>query len=199
MTGRFAAAPRGGARGGEPQAAEEENDMDAQRNPLIQLLPFILIFGIFYLLLIMPMRKRQKKHQEMLGKLTKGDRVVTTGGIFGTVVGVEDDASRSASRRTSKHPGGPLRRRRTRQGCRQRRSQRQRAQVGRLHATQADVALAAHRCRHGGGHLLHVAAGQEDPPRPRPQGRHPPRSAGQHRRTPCAPRWTTPWSGCAAI
>jgi preprotein translocase subunit YajC len=64
--------------------------MDA-KNPLIQFLPFILIFGIFYLLLIMPMRRRQKKHQELLGKLTKGDRVITNGGIFGTVVEVEGD------------------------------------------------------------------------------------------------------------
>ena len=61
------------------------------KNPLFQFLPFLLIFGIFYLLLIMPMRKRQKKHQELLGKLTKGDRVITTGGIFGTVVDAEDD------------------------------------------------------------------------------------------------------------
>ncbi len=64
--------------------------MDA-KNPLIQFLPFLLIFGIFYLLLIMPMRRRQKKHQELLGKLTKGDRVITNGGIFGTVVEVEGD------------------------------------------------------------------------------------------------------------
>ncbi len=61
------------------------------KNPIFQFLPFLLIFGIFYLLLIMPMRKRQKKHQELLGKLTKGDRVITTGGIFGTVVEAEDD------------------------------------------------------------------------------------------------------------
>ena len=61
------------------------------KNPLFQFLPFLLIFGIFYLLLIMPMRKRQKKHQELLGKLTKGDRVITTGGIFGTVVEAEGD------------------------------------------------------------------------------------------------------------
>jgi preprotein translocase subunit YajC len=64
--------------------------MDA-KNPLIQFLPFLLIFGIFYLLLIMPMRRRQKKHQELLGKLTKGDRVITNGGIFGTVVDAEGD------------------------------------------------------------------------------------------------------------
>jgi preprotein translocase subunit YajC len=61
------------------------------KNPLIQFLPFILIFGIFYLLLIMPMRKRQKKHQEMLGKLAKGDRVITSGGMFGTIVEVQGD------------------------------------------------------------------------------------------------------------
>ena len=61
------------------------------KNPLIQFLPFLVIFGIFYLLLIMPMRKRQKKHQELLSKLTKGDRVITNGGIFGTVVEVDAD------------------------------------------------------------------------------------------------------------
>jgi preprotein translocase subunit YajC len=61
------------------------------KNPIFQFLPFLLIFGIFYLLLIMPMRKRQKKHQELLTKLTKGDRVITTGGIFGTVVEADGD------------------------------------------------------------------------------------------------------------
>jgi preprotein translocase subunit YajC len=62
-----------------------------QSNPLMALMPIIIMLVIFYLLLFMPMRRRQKKHQELLAKLTKGDRVVTTGGIFGTVLGVEDD------------------------------------------------------------------------------------------------------------
>jgi preprotein translocase subunit YajC len=62
-----------------------------QGNALFQLLPFILIFVIFYLLLFLPMRRRQKKHQEMLSKLTRGDRVVTSGGIFGTVLSVDGD------------------------------------------------------------------------------------------------------------
>ena len=62
-----------------------------QPNILTSFIPLVLIFGIFYVLLILPMRKRQKKHQEMLGKLAKGDRVVTSGGIFGTVVAVEND------------------------------------------------------------------------------------------------------------
>ena len=61
------------------------------KNPIVQFLPFVVIFAIFYFLLIMPMRKRQKKHQQMLSKLTKGDRVVTSGGIFGTVVEVQGD------------------------------------------------------------------------------------------------------------
>ncbi len=55
------------------------------------LLPFVLIFGVFYFLLIAPARKKQKKHQEMLGKIKNGDKVITNGGIHGTIVGVADD------------------------------------------------------------------------------------------------------------
>jgi preprotein translocase subunit YajC len=57
----------------------------------VQLLPFILIFAIFYFLVFAPMRKKQKKLGEMLTALKAGDRVVTGGGIRGTVVGVTDD------------------------------------------------------------------------------------------------------------
>ena len=60
-------------------------------NPLSVLILPLIIFGIFYVVMFLPMRKRQKKHQEMLKAITKGDRVVTTGGLFGTVVAVEDD------------------------------------------------------------------------------------------------------------
>ena len=62
-----------------------------QSNPLISLAPIIIMVVIFYLLLFVPMRRRQKKHQAMLSQLTKGDRVVTSGGIFGTVVSVEGE------------------------------------------------------------------------------------------------------------
>jgi preprotein translocase subunit YajC len=48
--------------------------------------------GIFYVLLIMPQQKRQKKLQQMLAELKVGDKVITTGGIYGTVVGLEDSA-----------------------------------------------------------------------------------------------------------
>ena len=57
---------------------------------LTGLVPMILIFGIFYMLLILPMRKRQKAVQAMVENLKKGDKVVTSGGIFGEVSGVEE-------------------------------------------------------------------------------------------------------------
>jgi preprotein translocase subunit YajC len=54
------------------------------------LIPMVLIFGIFYMLLILPMRKRQKALQTMVQNLKKGDKVVTSGGLFGEVSGVEE-------------------------------------------------------------------------------------------------------------
>jgi len=60
-------------------------------NMLVQFMPFLLIFGVFYFLVFAPMRKKQKKHAAMLQELKKGDRVVTSGGIHGTVMGVTDD------------------------------------------------------------------------------------------------------------
>ena len=60
-------------------------------SPLSVLLPFILVFVIFYLLIIMPSRKKQKKHQEMVEQLKPGDKIVTSGGIYGTVMGVQKD------------------------------------------------------------------------------------------------------------
>ena len=54
------------------------------------LLPFILIFVIFYLLLIRPQMKQQKKKQTMVKSLKKGDKVVTVGGLHGTIEGVKD-------------------------------------------------------------------------------------------------------------
>ena len=50
-----------------------------------------LIFGIFYFLLIRPQVKKQKEHQAMLGKLGKGDEVITRGGLIGKITGVSDD------------------------------------------------------------------------------------------------------------
>ncbi|HPW18933.1 MAG TPA: preprotein translocase subunit YajC, partial [Candidatus Aminicenantes bacterium] len=63
----------------------------ARPNMLGALLPFVAVFAIFYLLIIMPQRKKQKKHMEMVNQLKPGDRVITTAGIFGTVMGVQKD------------------------------------------------------------------------------------------------------------
>jgi preprotein translocase subunit YajC len=63
----------------------------ARPNMLGALLPFVLVFVIFYLLIIMPQRKKQKKHQDLVENLKAGDRIVTTAGIFGTVMGVQKD------------------------------------------------------------------------------------------------------------
>ena len=54
-------------------------------------LALILVIGIFYLIVFMPARKRQKKLQEMIDNLKTGDKVITTGGIFGTVVALRGD------------------------------------------------------------------------------------------------------------
>lgn len=55
-------------------------------------LPLILIMVIFYFLMILPAQRRQKKVAAMLRDLKNGDKVITNGGIYGTVVGLEDDA-----------------------------------------------------------------------------------------------------------
>ena len=56
-------------------------------------LPLVIIFiGIFYFLMLRPAQTRQKKVAQMLKNLKNGDKVITNGGIFGTIVGLEDDA-----------------------------------------------------------------------------------------------------------
>jgi len=57
---------------------------------LLQLLPLVLIFVVFYFLLIRPQQKKMKEHREMLGQLKRGDRVVTAGGIVATITKVKD-------------------------------------------------------------------------------------------------------------
>ena len=53
--------------------------------------PLVIMLGIFYFLLIAPMRKRQKQQDQMISELKSGDHVVTSGGIYGTIVGIKDD------------------------------------------------------------------------------------------------------------
>jgi preprotein translocase subunit YajC len=64
----------------------------AQPSGIALFLPLILIMVIFYFLMIMPAQRRQKKVAEMLRNLKTGDKVITNGGIYGTIVGLEDDS-----------------------------------------------------------------------------------------------------------
>ncbi|HIE44075.1 MAG TPA: preprotein translocase subunit YajC [Candidatus Omnitrophica bacterium] len=60
-------------------------------NPLTAFLPFILIFIVFYFLLIQPQRRKEQQHRQMLESLKKGDKIVTTGGIYGTVLSIKEN------------------------------------------------------------------------------------------------------------
>ena len=62
----------------------------AAPNPLLQFMPLILIFAVFYFLLIRPQQKKAKEHQSFLQALKKGDAVVTNGGIHGKITGITD-------------------------------------------------------------------------------------------------------------
>jgi preprotein translocase subunit YajC len=64
----------------------------AQPSGITLFLPLVLIMVIFYFLMIMPAQRRQKKVNEMLKNLKNGDKVITNGGIYGTIVGLEGDA-----------------------------------------------------------------------------------------------------------
>ena len=59
---------------------------------LLTLAPLVFIFAIFYFLLILPQQRKQKKWQAMLSELKNGDRIVTSGGLRGTIMSIKDDA-----------------------------------------------------------------------------------------------------------
>ncbi|UCF70332.1 MAG: preprotein translocase subunit YajC [candidate division WOR-3 bacterium] len=62
-----------------------------QSNPIMGLLPLILIFVVFYFLLILPQQRKQKQHRRLVAELQKGDRVTTSSGIHGTIANVKSD------------------------------------------------------------------------------------------------------------
>lgn len=57
---------------------------------LTLILPWVLIFGVFYVLIILPQRRRQRELQDTISNLKAGDRIITTGGIIGTVQSVRE-------------------------------------------------------------------------------------------------------------
>ena len=71
-------------------AADAAQQGGGAQNMFSMMFPFILIFGVMYLLLIRPQQKKQKRHQEMLNNIKKGDKVITTGGLYGIVVKVSE-------------------------------------------------------------------------------------------------------------
>ncbi|MCW7752939.1 preprotein translocase subunit YajC [Desulfobotulus sp. H1] len=72
-------------------AMGEAGSQGGQGGGFIQLVPLILMFVIFYFLLIRPQQKKAKEHREMVNSLKKGDRIITSGGIYGTVTGIDDN------------------------------------------------------------------------------------------------------------
>ncbi|MFQ5817553.1 MAG: preprotein translocase subunit YajC [Terriglobia bacterium] len=62
-----------------------------QTSPWSAFLPLLLIFAIFYFLLILPAQRQRKRQQQMLAALRTGDRVITNGGILGTIVGIREN------------------------------------------------------------------------------------------------------------
>lgn len=71
-----------------PQGGEAQGGLGGM---LVGILPFLLIFAIFYFLVIRPQAKRQKQTQAMLAAVKQGDRVLTAGGLFGTIQSVKND------------------------------------------------------------------------------------------------------------
>ena len=63
----------------------------AAPNPLIQIVPLVLIFIVFYFFLIRPQQKKQKDREKVLDSLKRGDKVVTIGGVHGTVAGIDTE------------------------------------------------------------------------------------------------------------
>lgn len=60
-------------------------------NPILAFAPLIIMFVVFYFLLLRPQQKRQQALSKMIQELKKGDRVITNGGIIGTVAGIQND------------------------------------------------------------------------------------------------------------
>jgi preprotein translocase subunit YajC len=74
-----------------------------QGSPFVTFIPLLLVFVLFYFLIIVPQRKRQRAVDTMLDNLKSGDKVVTSGGIYGTIVSIRDD-KRTVQLKISENP-----------------------------------------------------------------------------------------------
>lgn len=59
-------------------------------NPLMNMIPLVFIFIIFYFLIIRPQKSKENEHQKTLNNIAKNDEIVTTGGIHGTIINIKD-------------------------------------------------------------------------------------------------------------
>lgn len=73
------------------QAFEEVERAPAQPSLLVQMLPILILFVLFYFVLIRPQLKKQKEHEKLISSVKSGDRVIAAGGIFGTITNVKED------------------------------------------------------------------------------------------------------------
>ena len=62
------------------------------QSPWLQFVPFAIVLAIFYFIILLPMKRKQQKVQEFLGALKVGDRIVTTGGIYGQVTKLNEQS-----------------------------------------------------------------------------------------------------------
>lgn len=69
-----------------------QQQQDGMTSLLSSLLPFLLIIAVFYFLILRPQQKRQKERAKLLEGVQKGDKIITSGGIHGTVEGMEDNS-----------------------------------------------------------------------------------------------------------
>ena len=65
--------------------------LDGASSSLLQIVPFVLILGIFYFIILLPTRRKQQKVQEFLDSLKENDRIITTGGIYGQIAKINGD------------------------------------------------------------------------------------------------------------
>src|SRR6476469_1936538 len=65
--------------------------LDGASSSLIQIVPFVLILGIFYFIILLPTRRKQQKVQEFLASLKENDKIVTTSGIYGQIAKINGD------------------------------------------------------------------------------------------------------------
>ena len=71
-------------------AAGTTQQADGLTQAIMSFMPLIMIFVIFYFLLIRPQQKKQQQHQQMLQNLKRGDQIITTGGLYGTIESIDE-------------------------------------------------------------------------------------------------------------